>query len=140
MSKVKKHLHDEEEIICISVPSWLKYWHSLILSPLILPLIVAGLKKHTTQLIVTNKRVLVREGVIGEHSKAVTYPNLTTVKVHQSIRGRIFNYGYLHLHTQTGGHSDISFHYLKDPIRIKKEIERGMYRYESQQSRKEDHD
>ena len=125
--RVARHLHEAERIVDIETPSILKYQHWLFFTPLILPLIIALLKKHYTNLIITNKRVIIREGVIGEHSKSVTFDNLTTVKVNQSIRGRIFNYGYMHLHTQTGGHSDITFHYLKNPIKIKKEIEKGMY-------------
>jgi len=124
--KINRHIHSKEKIICIEVPSWLKYWYYLLLSPLILPIVVAGLKKYSTHFVVTNKRVLIREGVFGERSKSVAFPNLTTVRVHQSLRGRLFKYGYIHLHTQTGGHADLHFHYLKNPVKVKKEIERGI--------------
>lgn len=124
--RITQHLHHDENVLCVEVPSWLKYTHYLIFAPLILPIIIAGMKKYTTHLVVTNKRVMMRYGIISDHSKAVGLSHLTTVKVHKSVRGKIFNYGYLHIHTQTGGQADISFHYLKNPIRVKKEIERGM--------------
>lgn len=136
--QIKKHLHDGEEITCISVPSWFKYWHSVIFFPLIFPLLWAGLHKYSTHLVITPQRVLVRYGIISDHSKSVSFANLTTVKVHQSVKGRIFNYGYLHVHTNTGGQADLSFHYLKDPIRIKKEIEKGIAR-QNEHKKLEDH-
>ena len=129
--KINKHLHEEEDILFISMPSWWKYWHSILLSPLVIPLVFAIAKKYSTHFVVTNKRVLIREGIMGERTKSVSFPNLTTVKAHQSIRGKIFNYGYLHVHTHTGGHADLVFHYIKNPIKVKKEIERGIERYES---------
>lgn len=122
--KVKKHLHDEEEVLLTELPSWFKYKHDLMLFFFVWPLIHAALKKFTTHLVVTNKRVIIRSGIVGDHSKAVTFHNLTTVKAHITPLGQFFNFGHLHLHTQTGGHADMEFHYIKNPIKIKKEIEK----------------
>ena len=133
--RVDRHIHEEEEIKCVEVPSWFKYWHTLMFSPLIVPFFMAAARKYSTHLVVTNNRVLLREGVFEEFSKSVTFSNLTTVKVHQSIKGKLFNFGYLHIHTNTGGHADIHFHYIKNPIRVKKEIERGISEFEARKIR-----
>ena len=122
--KIKRHLHEGEEIHYIEQPSWFKYHKQLKWSFLLLPLIDAALKKYTTHLVITNDRVLLRHGLIGDHSKAVRYNNMTTVKVNQSALGAILNYGHIHIHTQTGGHADLVFHYIKNPIEVKKKIER----------------
>ena len=122
--KIKKHLHDGEEIQYVERPSWLKYHRQLMFSPLIIPLIHAAVKKYTTHLVITNDRVLLRHGLIGDNSKAVRYSNMTTVKVNQSALGAILNYGHIHIHTQTGGHADLVFNYIKNPIEVKKKIER----------------
>ncbi len=129
--KIDRHLHEGEKILCVERPSWIRYWHHIMFSPLVFPLVIAGLKKYSTHFIVTDKRVLTRHGVVGEHSKSVSFANLTTVKVHQPVRGKLFNYGHLHLHTHTGGHADLNFHYIKNPIIVKKEIEKGIAKYEN---------
>jgi len=124
--KIQKHLHDNEEILHIEIPSWMKYHKEIVMSPLILPLIHAILRKYSTHLVITNDRVLTRHGIIGEHSKGVKFDNITTIKVHQSALGAIMNYGHIHVHTQSGGHADLSFNFIKNPITVKKAIERGM--------------
>jgi len=124
--KIQKHLHKGEEILHIEIPSWMKYHKEIVLSPLILPLIHAVLRKYSTHLVITNDRVIARHGIIGEHSKGVKFDNITTIKVHQSPIGAIMNYGDIHVHTQSGGHADLSFHFIKNPITVKKAIESGM--------------
>ena len=131
--KIGRHLHDDEEILCIGKPSWAKYRFNLLFFPLILPPILAVLRKYSTYLIVTNKRILTLDGVLSENSKGVSFAHLTTVKVHQDIRARLFDYGYLHAHTNTGGVADVNFHYLKDPITVKKEIEKGMVKMKQEE-------
>ena len=127
MSKrIKRHLHSDEEIQYIERPSWLKYHRQLVFSPLVIPLIDAALKKYNTHLVITNDRVLLRRGMVGDHSKSVRYGNMTTVKVNQSALGAMVKYGHIHIHTQTGGHADLVFHYIKNPIEVKKKIERRM--------------
>jgi len=126
--KIKRHLHEGEEIHYIEQPSWFKYHKQLKWSFLLLPLVDAALKKYSTHLVITNSRVLLRHGLIGDHSKGVSYNNMTTVKVNQSAFGAMFNYGHLHVHTQTGGHADLNFHFIKNPIRVKKHIEKRMRR------------
>ena len=124
--KIQKHLHENEKLLHVEVPSWMKYHKEIMLSPLIIPLIHAVLRKYSTHLVITNNRVLARQGIIGEHSKGVKFESITTVKVHQSALGAILNYGHIHVHTQSGGHADLSFSFIKNPIKIKKSIEKGM--------------
>tara|TARA_Y100000034_G_C6906391_1_gene420788 strand:+ start:2661 stop:3047 length:387 start_codon:yes stop_codon:yes gene_type:complete len=124
--KIDRHLHDGEKAEYIGIPSWFKYRHKLMLSPLVIPLFLAGLKKYSTHLVITDNRVLTRQGILGDRSKSVRFDNMTTVKVHQTAMGRILNYGNLHIHTQTGGHADLEFHFIKNPVDVKKHIEKRM--------------
>ena len=125
-NKINRHLHKDEKLMYVEVPSWMKFHRELVFSPLIFPLIHAFLKKISTHLVITNDRVIARHGIIGEHSKGVKFNNIVSVKVHQPAFGSIFNYGHIHLYTQSGGHSDLVFHYIKNPIKVKKVIEKGV--------------
>ncbi len=124
--KIRKHLHDGEELLHVEIPSWMKYHKEIALSPLVFPLIHAVLRKYSTHLVITNDRVIARHGIIGEHSKGVKFDNITTIRVHQSAIGAIMNYGHIHVYTQSGGHADLTFHFIKNPITVKKAIENGM--------------
>jgi uncharacterized membrane protein YdbT with pleckstrin-like domain len=84
--------------------------------PLPLSLIVAGVgfvagllafipalaKRRTTELAVTNRRVIYKRGFIRRHTIEMNMDKVESVDVDQSFWGRIFNYGTIVVHG-TGG-------------------------------------
>lgn len=70
---------------------------------------------------VTNKRVILKTGIISRHTEEMKLSSIETVEIEQSIWGRMFGYGTVKL---TGrGISDVKFRNIDDPVYVKREIE-----------------
>lgn len=70
---------------------------------------------------VTNKRVILKTGIISRHTEEMKLSSIETVEIEQSIWGRMFGYGTVKL---TGrGISDVKFRNIDDPMHVKREIE-----------------
>ncbi len=70
---------------------------------------------------VTNKRVILKTGIISRHTEELKLSSIETVEIEQSIWGRMFGYGTVKL---TGrGISDVKFRNIDDPMYVKREIE-----------------
>ena len=59
------------------------------------------LKNKTTEMVVTNKRVINKSGIISVHLGELRNIKVESVRLHQSIWGRIFGYGNIEF-TGTG--------------------------------------
>ena len=70
---------------------------------------------------VTNKRVILKTGIIGRHTEEMKLSSIETVEIRQGIWGRMLGFGTVQI---TGrGISDIAFRYLDDPLAAKRQIE-----------------
>lgn len=70
---------------------------------------------------VTNKRVVLKTGVIGRQSDEMKLSSIETVEIDQDILGRLLGYGSI---TITGkGVSSVVFKNVADPILVKRQIE-----------------
>lgn len=58
-------------------------------------LLVAYVRYKTTELAITNKRVIAKFGLIQRSTVEIGMDKIESVQVHQSIIGRIFDYGTL---------------------------------------------
>lgn len=56
-------------------------------------LIVAWIKRVTTEIAVTNKRLIFKEGIISRRTMEMNMDKIESIDVNQSIAGRIFDYG-----------------------------------------------
>lgn len=56
---------------------------------------IAVIRYLTTELAVTNKRVIAKFGLIGRNTIEMNLAKVESIQVKQSILGRIFNYGSL---------------------------------------------
>src|SRR5579862_3714408 len=57
----------------------------------------AGLEYMTSEFVVTNKRVMMREGLFTRHSNEVRLGAIAQVNVDQSLIGQMLNYGNVSL-------------------------------------------
>ena len=80
-----------------------------------LSFIPAWVKRRTTELAVTNRRVIYKRGFVRRHTIEMNMDKVESVDVDQSFWGRIFNYGTIVVHG-TGGS-------LEPLVRSKIEIE-----------------
>ena len=69
----------------------------------------------------TNKRVILKSGIISRKTEEMRIRSIETVEINQSIFGRIFGFGNVKI---TGrGISDVTFSKIDNPIEVKKSIE-----------------
>jgi uncharacterized membrane protein YdbT with pleckstrin-like domain len=70
--------------------------HSLSLGLLIIALIVLVapfIARGATELVITNKRLIAKYGLVSTHSIEIRFDKIETVRVSQGLMGRILNYG-----------------------------------------------
>jgi len=104
------------------VPMYL--WFVLAIPTLGLTLILALYEylklKHLEQG-VTNKRVILKRGIISRNTEEMKLQSIETVEIEQGIGGRLFGYGTVKI---TGrGISDVTFKGIDDPMQVKRDIE-----------------
>ena len=70
---------------------------------------------------VTNKRVILKKGIISRQTEEMKLTSIETVEINQGIFGRIFGFGTVKV---TGrGISDLTFKRIDDPMAVKRQIE-----------------
>jgi membrane protein YdbS with pleckstrin-like domain len=70
---------------------------------------------------VTNKRVILKKGIISRKTEEMKLKSIETVEIDQGVFGRIFGFGTVMV---TGkGVSSVIFHGIDDPMSVKRQIE-----------------
>jgi uncharacterized membrane protein YdbT with pleckstrin-like domain len=75
---------------------------------------------RTTELGVTNRRVIVKTGLVRRRTLELLLRQVEAISVDQSLLGRIFGFGSITL-TGTGGVREI-FHQVRDPLELRRRI------------------
>jgi uncharacterized membrane protein YdbT with pleckstrin-like domain len=79
------------------------------------------LKLRCTEQGVTNKRVILKRGIISRQTEEMKVTSIETVEIDQSVWGRIFGFGTVKV---TGrGISDVVFERVDGPMAVKRQIE-----------------
>jgi uncharacterized membrane protein YdbT with pleckstrin-like domain len=87
----------------------------------LLPAIWEWLKLRSIEQGVTNKRVILKKGIISRKSEEMKISSIETVEIIQGVAGRVFGFGTVKV---TGrGISDLVFKNIDDPMDVKKKIE-----------------
>ena len=90
----------------------------------------AILRKLGSEFMLTNKRVVLRQGIISRKTVEIILAKCEGVSVDQGILGRILNYGTL---VVTTGGATSRFNYVKGPVtfrnRVNEEIDAFYNRY-----------
>jgi len=104
------------------VPMWL--WIILSIPTLGLTLLVAlyeFLRLRFTEQGVTNKRVILKKGIVSRKTEEMKLASIETVEINQGVWGRIFGFGTVKV---TGrGISDVVYNRIDDPMAVKRQIE-----------------
>lgn len=99
----------------------------LIAGFLLLLAILSGLgaviRRATTELAVTDRRVIFKTGVLRRHSMEMNRSKVETVGVNQSILGRILSYGTVAVRGTGGSFEPIP--YIGDPLTFRSHITAG---------------
>lgn len=103
---------------------WMILWIILAIPTLGITLLLAlweWLKLRSIEQGVTNKRVILKRGIISRKTEEMKVSSIETVEIIQGITGRIFGYGDVKV---TGrGISDLLFRKINDPMDVKRKIE-----------------
>jgi uncharacterized membrane protein YdbT with pleckstrin-like domain len=79
--------------------------------------------RWTTEIAVTDKRIIFKRGFIRRHTAEMSIDKVTTVDVIQSIWGRIFDYGLVEIHTAGGVSATEHLDLVANPIALRNAIE-----------------
>lgn len=105
--------------------AWVKVWIwglAGILTLVLLPVAVyLWLSLRAIEQGVTNKRVIVKRGIISRKTEEMKLNSIETVELNQGVLGRIFGFGDVKV---TGrGISDVLFKGIDEPMTVKRQIE-----------------
>ena len=112
---VENHLIRDEQIEYETTYHWVIFISfRALFSLFILPI----LDKWTDEFAITNKRIIVKTGLIQRHTLEMNLSKIESVNVDQSIMGRIFGYGTITI-IGTGGTRE-SFPNIQRPMEFRK--------------------
>lgn len=126
MSYINQSLSDGEEIVALFRVHWMAYaWPAIITlgtAGLLIPIaILEYLRLKYLEQGLTNKRVILKRGIVSRKTDEMKIKSIETVEIDQGIFGRILGFGTIKV---TGrGISDVVFKNIDDPMSVKKTIE-----------------
>jgi uncharacterized membrane protein YdbT with pleckstrin-like domain len=110
-----------EAIFKLHWTAWLPVWLWALLVITLPVALYVYLRLKFQEQGVTNKRVILKRGIIGRQTEEMKLKSIETVEIDQGVAGRIFGYGIVKV---TGrGVSDIVFKGIDDPMAVKRAIE-----------------
>jgi uncharacterized membrane protein YdbT with pleckstrin-like domain len=137
MSYIREILRPDEKLLATGNIHWIIYWPAIALMALaVISLSVLGLasivgriifvavkewlQQWITEIAVTDRRVIVKTGLIRRHTAEMNMDKVESVTVYQSVLGRLLGYGSVHVRgTGEGlGHLD----YISSPILLRNMI------------------
>lgn len=92
-------------------------------------LIFPWLQRATTDLGVTNKRVIAKSGLIRRHTVEQRIQKIESIRVSQGIFGRLFDYGTIMIHGTGGATTPIAM--VDQPLAFKRAVESVIDDYET---------
>ena len=87
----------------------------------VISLIVAWIRRVTSEFAVTNKRVIIKIGVIWRRTIEMNLSSLETIEVDQDVIGRIIGYGKVVI-IGTGGTNE-PFSRIENPLEFRKAVQ-----------------
>jgi uncharacterized membrane protein YdbT with pleckstrin-like domain len=82
--------------------------------------IIAGIRRATTELAVTDQRVVFKRGLFARHTVEMNRAKVESVDVDQSLMGRIFGYGTVQLRGTGGSLEPVAA--ISDPLGFRSHI------------------
>jgi uncharacterized membrane protein YdbT with pleckstrin-like domain len=123
MSYVENNLIQGEQVVYRAELHW-----KIFIWPAIFSLILIGipwliaviLQKKTTEMAVTNKRVIIKTGILSRRTIEMNLSKIENIEVNQNIIGRIFGYGIITIVGTGGTHEP--FENVSQPLEFRKSV------------------
>jgi uncharacterized membrane protein YdbT with pleckstrin-like domain len=116
---------DEKIIATAKITGWIYFGPALLtiftfglLCPVLL---IPWIQRATTDLGVTNKRVIAKAGLISRHTVEQRIQKIESIRVSQGIMGRLLDYGTIMVHGTGGATTPIKM--VGDPFAFKRAVE-----------------
>ena len=118
-------INDERVMYRARISKW-SLWPFIVFGALLIPLFGVGLLLlvwawiiyTTTELAITNKRVIAKTGLFQRRTIEIFLEKIESIQVDQSVFGRMFNFGSVVI-SGTGVHS-APFRNISDPLALRK--------------------
>ena len=94
-----------------------------------LPLVGAYLRYRCSEFAVTDKRVLIKTGIIRRHSLETLLSKVENIGIEQSLLGRVFDFGTIQV-TGTGATKEV-FANIAAPLEFRKQVQAATLNYEA---------
>jgi uncharacterized membrane protein YdbT with pleckstrin-like domain len=123
MAYVENNLIQGEQVVYRAELHWIIFIWPVIFSFVLIGipwLIAAILQKKTTEMAVTNKRVIIKTGIISRRTIEMNLSKIENIEVNQSIIGRIFGYGIITIVGTGGTHEP--FKNVSQPLDFRKSV------------------
>jgi uncharacterized membrane protein YdbT with pleckstrin-like domain len=146
MSYIREILRPDEKLLATGNIHWIIYWPAIALMALaVIALIVLGLasivgriifvllalaaiffaikewlQQWITEIAVTDRRVIVKTGLIRRHTAEMNMDKVESVTVYQSVLGRLLGYGSVHVRGTGEGLEHLD--YISSPILLRNMI------------------
>ena len=99
--------------------------HGLLSVVLAIPLfalaVFAHLRYRMTEMACTNRRVILKTGIVGRKTEEIIIKRIETIEIGESVLGRLLGYGSVEI-SGTGA-SALTLGRVRDPLGVKKMIE-----------------
>jgi len=109
-------------IVCIlqKDPNFLYAGAGLLVVGLVI-ITVAAVKRNATEIAVTNRRVIIKTGVMNRRSLEIMLPKVESIGIHEAFMGRMLGYGTVVIHG-TGGTPE-PFDKIAHPSEFRKHVQ-----------------
>lgn len=114
-SYANKHLIKDETVAFETKLHWVIFFS---LKSIFTLTIYAWLKRWLSEFVITNRRIVIKEGFIARRTFEMNLSKIETVNVDQTVMGRMLNFGSITI-IGTGGTKE-TFHNIARPMDFRK--------------------
>jgi uncharacterized membrane protein YdbT with pleckstrin-like domain len=117
-SYVNGHLIKDESVAYETKYHWVIFFS---LKSIFTLTIYAWMKRWLSEFVITNRRIVIKEGFIARRTFEMNLSKIETVNVDQTVMGRILNFGSITI-IGTGGTTE-TFHNIAHPMTFRQKFQ-----------------
>lgn len=124
MGYVSDHLMNGEEVVHTAKYSWIIYMPAIVLTVVVIGIFlypIYWLRTRTDEFAITNKRVIVKTGLISRKTAEMNLAKIENVGIEQGLLARILNYGTITI-VGTGGSTETVLN-IHNPLEFRRVVQ-----------------